>query len=328
MQAIKNKLGTLNIDFVGKRKIFAFISVVLVVASWVSFIVIGPNWGIDFTGGTEMEFRFDQDSQVSMDEIREALVQLDFGDEALQSVNDPKLQQYAIRINDPKYGSGEMQQQVRDILTKAYGDDWITGERVDAEVGVRMAISYAGDYVAPKDVELALSSMDGVSAEESKENNQVVVKLPGLAQIIERKLKQKLPGKSFEIIRSEAVGPKVGGDLKRAGFLSIAITLVLVLIYVAFRFDISFSPGAVVALFHDVSLTIGVFVLTNIGGQGLEVNLAIIGALLTIVGYSLNDTIVIYDRIRENTDRYRRKDLPDLVNVSINETMARTLALR
>ena len=98
------------------------------------------------------------------------------------------------------------------------------------------------------------------------------------------------------------------------------------LIYVAFRFDISFSPGAVVALFHDVSLTIGVFVLTNIGGQGLEVNLAIIGALLTIVGYSLNDTIVIYDRIRENTDRYRRKDLPDLVNVSINETMARTLA--
>ena len=227
MQAIKNKLGTLNIDFVGKRKIFAFISVVLVVASWVSFIVIGPNWGIDFTGGTEMEFRFDQDSQVSMDEIREALVQLDFGDEALQSVNDPKLQQYAIRINDPKYGSGEMQQQVRDILTKAYGDDWITGERVDAEVGVRMAISYAGDYVAPKDVELALSSMDGVSAEESKENNQVVVKLPGLAQIIERKLKQKLPGKSFEIIRSEAVGPKVGGDLKRAGFLSIAITLVL-----------------------------------------------------------------------------------------------------
>ncbi|MBW1879167.1 MAG: protein translocase subunit SecF, partial [Deltaproteobacteria bacterium] len=92
-------------------------------------------------------------------------------------------------------------------------------------------------------------------------------------------------------------------------------------VYVAFRFDIGLAPGAVLALLHDVSLTAGVFVLLQ-----REFNLPMIGALLTIVGYSLNDTIVIYDRIRENSDRYRRKELRDLINVSINETLARTLA--
>jgi preprotein translocase subunit SecF len=103
--------------------------------------------------------------------------------------------------------------------------------------------------------------------------------------------------------------------------VSIAATLALVLLYVAFRFDIGFAPGAILALFHDVSLTVGIFVLAQ-----LEFNLPMIGALLTIVGYSLNDTIVIYDRIRENRDRYRRKDLADLINVSINETLTRTVA--
>ena len=117
------------------------------------------------------------------------------------------------------------------------------------------------------------------------------------------------------------MGPKVGDELKRSGFISVAATLALVLLYVAFRFDVGFAPGAVVALFHDVSITIGIFVLSQ-----REFNLPMIGALLTIVGYSLNDTIVIYDRIRENMDRYSRTDLAELINVSINETLARTLA--
>ncbi len=128
-------------------------------------------------------------------------------------------------------------------------------------------------------------------------------------------------GAKFVVLSTDSVGPKVGNDLRTQGFVAIMITLALVLVYIAFRFDIGFAPGAVLALLHDVSLTAGVFVLV-----GLEINLAIVGALLTIVGYSLNDTIVIYDRIRENQERYSRKDMPSLINVSINETMARTLA--
>ena len=98
-------------------------------------------------------------------------------------------------------------------------------------------------------------------------------------------------------------------------------TLALVLVYIAFRFDLTFAPGAIVALFHDVSITLGIFVVIQ-----EEVNLSMIGALLTIIGYSLNDTIVIYDRIRENMQKYSRKDMKSLINDSVNETLARTLA--
>ena len=111
-----------------------------------------------------------------------------------------------------------------------------------------------------------------------------------------------------------------GGELRRQGFISVFATLGLVLLYVRFAL-ICFAPGAIVALVHDVSIVAGIFVVSQ-----LEFNLPMIGAMLTIVGYSLNDTIVIYDRIRENRDRYRRKDLIELVNVSINETLARTVA--
>ncbi|MFK7929867.1 MAG: protein translocase subunit SecF, partial [Myxococcota bacterium] len=127
--------------------------------------------------------------------------------------------------------------------------------------------------------------------------------------------------RTFEVLSIDAVGPKVGGDLRTQGMLAILATLALVLLYVGFRFDIAFAPGAILALVHGVSITVGIFVILQ-----REINLPMIGALLTIVGYSLNDTIVIYDRIRENQERYRRKDMADLINVSINETMARTLA--
>jgi preprotein translocase SecF subunit len=102
--------------------------------------------------------------------------------------------------------------------------------------------------------------------------------------------------------------------------MAIFLSLALILVYVAFRFDLSFAPGAVTALFHDVTITIGVFCVL-----GREFSLPTIGALLTIVGYSLNDTIVVYDRIRENLHRYPRRDLAELINLSLNETLSRTL---
>ncbi|MCA9294832.1 MAG: protein translocase subunit SecF, partial [Phycisphaerales bacterium] len=144
---------------------------------------------------------------------------------------------------------------------------------------------------------------------------------PGLAQQITENLQGALGNREFEVLSIDAVGPKVGSELKRQGVTSVAATLGLVLLYVAFRFDVAFAPGAIIALFHDVSVTIGIFTLLQ-----LEFNLPMIGALLTIVGYSLNDTIVIYDRIRENQDRYRREETIKLINVSINETLSRTLA--
>ncbi|MEL6210275.1 MAG: protein translocase subunit SecF, partial [Pseudomonadota bacterium] len=122
------------------------------------------------------------------------------------------------------------------------------------------------------------------------------------------------------IRRVEVVGPKVSGELLQAGVLAIVLAVSAVLIYIWLRFEWQFGVGAVVALIHDVGLTIGVFALL-----GIEFNLAIIAALLTIVGYSLNDTVVVYDRVRENLRKYKKMELADLLDLSVNETLSRTL---
>ena len=120
--------------------------------------------------------------------------------------------------------------------------------------------------------------------------------------------------------RTEVVGPKVSGELIQSGAIAILAAVFAMLIYIWFRFEWQFSLGAVVALIHDVILTIGVFSITQ-----LEFNLPIIAAILTIVGYSMNDTVVVYDRVRENLRKHRSKNIIDLLNLSINETLSRTI---
>tara|TARA_B100000035_G_scaffold171331_1_gene146134 strand:- start:1344 stop:2231 length:888 start_codon:yes stop_codon:yes gene_type:complete len=127
-------------------------------------------------------------------------------------------------------------------------------------------------------------------------------------------------GNAFDFRRVENVGPKVSSELLRSGVIAISVALALMLIYIWIRFEWQFSLGAILALFHDVIVTLGLFSLL-----GLEINLSIIAAVLTIVGYSMNDTVVIYDRVRENLRKYSDIKIYDLTNISINETLSRTL---
>ena len=127
-------------------------------------------------------------------------------------------------------------------------------------------------------------------------------------------------GNSFDFRRVENVGPKVSAELLRSGIIAIAVALMLMLIYIWIRFEWQFSLGAILALFHDVIVTLGLFSLL-----GLEINLSIIAAVLTIVGYSMNDTVVIFDRVRENLKKYSDVKIYELTNISINETLSRTL---
>ncbi len=120
--------------------------------------------------------------------------------------------------------------------------------------------------------------------------------------------------------RVESVGPKVSDELLKSGIISIGLALLVMLFYIWFRFEWQFSLGSIIALFHDVIITLGIFSLLSI-----EINLSIVAAVLTIVGYSMNDTVVIYDRIRENIFKYNKLDINDISNLSINETLSRTL---
>ena len=136
---------------------------------------------------------------------------------------------------------------------------------------------------------------------------------------LKKNLEKKL-NDSIDFRRVEIVGPKVSSELSRSGLYAISISLIFILIYIWFRFEWQFSIGAIVALLHDVLLTLGIFSITSI-----EFNLSIIAAVLTIVGYSINDTVVIYDRIRENLKKDETSNLIDILNISINETLPRTL---
>jgi preprotein translocase subunit SecF len=127
-------------------------------------------------------------------------------------------------------------------------------------------------------------------------------------------------GNNFNFRRVENVGPKVSAELLKSGVIAISVALFLMLIYIWIRFEWQFSLGAILALFHDVIVTLGLFSLL-----GLEINLSIIAAVLTIVGYSMNDTVVIFDRVRENLKKYSDIKIYELTNISINETLSRTL---
>jgi preprotein translocase subunit SecF len=333
MQFIKP--GT-RIDFVGKRNIAAVLSLFLVIASVALFVVKKPNWGIDFTGGNEIQLQFvapvaagaapgaDRSplaEAVQIGELRGALESLGVSGDSVQQYGAPEENRFSIRIQDPTFGTEGVQEEVEDALKAKFGASWIVESSFTAEIGSKVTVRYADPPVALSDIADAVSGIDGARVRKAPDDNTIYIEQPGLSSKITQNIQSSMGGKEFQVLSTDSVGPKVGGELRQQGFIAIASTLVLILVYVAFRFDLAFAPGAVLALFHDVTIVVGVFVLTQ-----REFNLPMIGALLTIIGYSLNDTIVIYDRIRENMTRYRRRDVTQLINDSINETMSRTLA--
>ena len=148
---------------------------------------------------------------------------------------------------------------------------------------------------------------------ENKDNKKNII------EEVKKKLDKSF-GNNFDFRRVENVGPKVSAELLKSGIIAISVSLFLMLIYIWIRFEWQFSLGAIVALFHDVIVTLGLFSLF-----GFEINLSIIAAVLTIVGYSMNDTVVIFDRVRENLRKYSDIKIFELTNISINETLSRTL---
>jgi preprotein translocase SecF subunit len=164
------------------------------------------------------------------------------------------------------------------------------------------------EFGSPNDVLIRIEKQKGAD-----DDDQTVVAL------VRDKLTQDVDP-NIEFRRAEFVGPQVSDELKTQGFMAVSFAIIAVLIYIWFRFEWQFGLGAVAALVHDVTMTIGFFSLT-----GLEFNLPVIAAILTIVGYSLNDTVVVYDRIRENLRRYKKMPMKELLDVSINETLSRTV---
>ncbi len=185
-------------------------------------------------------------------------------------------------------------------------------EFAESKMGVKNAVVQS--YGADDEYLIRFEAIKGNTESEINEKNKVFITK------LKSELSSSLPLASDGILRVDSVGPQIGNELKQNGLLSIFYSLILLLIYVGLRFDYRYAPGAVLCLFHDAVITLGIFSLFS-----FEVNVQIMAAILTIIGYSLNDTIVTFDRIRENEEGYKGKLFDLIVNRSINDVLSRTI---
>ena len=256
-----------QIDFIGRGKLCATLSALLILISLAMIPVRGVRLGVDFAGGTEMQVRFEPGVVADEGSIRTVL-----GESAV--VADPSV----VRFGDVSS---------REFLVKFKG-----GEEFDA----------AGN---------------GAANEEAEEAADVVASVDQV-EAVKAVLAEGIGGLSVE--RVDFVGPRVGAELRSDGLWALFWASLVILAYVSIRFSSRFAPGAVVAVIHDLLVTSGIFVIL-----GLEFDLRVLAALLAIIGYSLNDTIIIYDRIRENMALHTKAALPNLLNQSVNQTLSRTV---
>lgn len=239
--------GNTDINFIGKKKLALIFSLTLILVSMASLVIKGgPNYGIDFRGGSLLQLKFEK--PVSPGDIRSALAPLSIGDFSVQQFGSPE-----------------------EII---------------------------------------------INVEQAEKNGSVD---NPTTKIVEEELKKNMDSK-FIVERVEMVGPKVGKDLRQKALMAIFYALLGILIYISLRFEFRFGVSAIIALCHDTIITIGAFSLFD-----KEFTLSVIAALLTVIGYSLNDTIVVFDRIRDNIKLKRGKKLFDILNLSINQTLSRTL---
>lgn len=311
------------IDFMRHRRIYMSVSLVLVLLSIGSLFYPGPNYGTDFLGGTEIQVSFQ--GEVSSDELRSALSDLGYsGADVVEVVERPN--EFIIRTGEFSAITPEQQQQIRTAITSA----------IEALEGVelrRIRIPEGGDKVRvqlsadidPAVIQGAFEGLDvralGVAQFGNPGSHTYEVQLVGVAEELLEGLAQRFEDRApNRPERIERVGPRAGAQLRDAAVKSLLYAIGFIMVYVAFRFDMRFAPGGVIALMHDAIITVGVFVLL-----GKEFNLTIVAALLTIVGYSINDTIVVYDRIRENLGRHRDMTLYEVINQSTSQMLGRTI---
>ncbi len=308
-------------DFVGKRRIAVALSLIvnLAIIVWAIPAVHGLNFGVDFAGGTEMEVKFGK--PVEPGTIRKAVEDLGFKDASVQTYGAESEHSFLIRVGRIALITAEDVKRVVDAVQARFP---VASTNFNAEIGDKIDFQF-NTPPKPEQLREAVESA-GVKVSEVREEagltagtRSFAVITQGIRDKVERDLGTRFADAKPEVRRVEYVGPAVGRELRNQGFKAILYAMALIVVYVGLRFDFRFSPGVIIALVHDAVVTTGYFAFS-----GREVNLTSIAVVLTVVGYSVNDTVVVYDRIRENQGKYKGKTLAEIVNLSVNEVLGRT----
>jgi len=323
-----------NIDWMGKAKYFFALSGILLVIGWSAILFRGGiKYGIDFRGGTNVDVGFAQAPNI--EQLRAGLQAQGLGNSEIQSISDlarPNSNEVMIFVEQggqTDQALDEGRNKVLKALKATYG---VTdSSKPDFNSATLSALSA---NLAEKDpLGLSVNAGDkyqalakNLLAFRDKNKNGVVTNFDELSGVegatpaVISALKANYSQAPFAIRNAEIVGAKVGGELRNQAIRVTLYALAGMLVYIAFRFEWVYGAAAVIAVFHDVLITLGLFKIF-----GFEISLTVIAALLTLVGYSMNDTIVIFDRIRENNRLLRKEPFADVVNKSINQTLSRTI---
>jgi preprotein translocase subunit SecF len=313
------KPGT-YVDFMKYRGPVTIVLGLVATLSVVSLFYPGPNYGIDFAGGTEIQLAFT--GTVTSGEIRSALEEAGYSrPDVIKVEGSPN--EYIIRVGEVSSLPEEQIAQIRQSTTAALGEDVIKEMRVSPggdKITIR-ASHEINEQQLQEALEAAGAHVRSINALAGSRIPRYEAHLVGVADELIAQLRSQFGDRAPEnALRVEWVGPKAGQQLRDAAIQSLLYAIAFIMLYVAFRFDLRFAPGGVIAMLHDALITLGIYVLLQ-----KEVNLTTVAALLTIMGYSINDTIVVYDRIRENMVRVRDKSLRELINISTSQTLSRTL---
>ncbi len=342
-------------DFMGLRRYFLGVSLVLMAASLFAFFKPGPRFGTDFVGGTELEVAFTK--PVTGGQVRSTVQKLGFkSPDVVEVADDKNPHRFLIRVKEVTALSKAQKKSISTALCvvvegeegkldpKACPKQTQSSEVKFSPGGDKVAVRFVTDPCKPESGEgkcdarddivelLSGAKLKGIGVELRTGRNNPVVQsrrdfrvefyFKSKGEQIMDGLRKQLGEEAVPAtaMRVEWIGPKAGRQLRDAAIKSILIAIIFIMAYIAFRFDMRFAPGAIAALIHDVFLAMGAMVLAQ-----REVTLSTVAALLTIVGYSINDTVVVYDRIRENLGRYRKMTFPKIINRSLTEMLGRTV---
>lgn len=327
-------LANTNIDFMKYRKVFVILSALLLLVCVVELFALGGlNLGIDFAGGTQLAVRL-REAPEEVDTLRRALEASGLTGLSLQRYGDVGDNEILIKVPvvaGSEEGSG------RQILAAL--DDALNGGPGAFDVNTRGSDALAGflyerdpdGLVGDSQVETndqARASYDKLAEAilDRRQNLGIfsdwneVASVEGVSTATMTVLQSDARIGGFAVLSNENVGPQIGSELAQKGILAMVFSLLGMLAYIWYRFELRFGIGAMIAAFHDVLITLGLYALI-----GYEFNLPTIAAFLTLLGYSVNDTVVIFDRVRENMRRFRRVPLLEVMNQSLNQTLSRTV---
>ncbi len=312
-----------NFDFLGNRKKAYLISGSLIALGIISIIFRGLSYGIDFKGGSEIALEFEKPVEIS--QVRAKVSKIGLG-----------------KVEVKTFGGSTgilLRTELQNIPRKVYPN---VLKAIDSTMNAVMpnvkysivdttvnSVTYR--FEKPEIANEITDKLFKAGFQTSKmartaENKEVIVRV-GISDWIKLSLAKAFPDNHFTLLKEDKVGPKIGKELKVDAIIAIVLALIVILIYLGFRFKFVFASGAVVALFHDVLITLGLFSLLYgwVKFLNLEINIDVVAAFLTLVGYSINDTVVVFDRVREDIKIHKTAPLEENMNKAINKTLSRTI---